>query len=261
MSGNNREPGRTVLSKGFAILAALRTAETGLTRAQLARRTGLPMTTVHRLATELRANGALELDGSGIYHVGGWLWELGTLSSDRSTLREIALPYMQDLYEATHENVQLAVLDGFDALYVERIRGPRSVSIVTRPGRRLPLHATGVGKVLLAYASPEFIDQVIARGLPQMTPFTITDGETLRRCLAEVRERGYAATRDEMTVGAVSVGAAIFAPDDRVVGAVSLVVASRGADARALAPAIRAVASGLTRRVAEVWQGDPDPRW
>ena len=255
MSGNNSEPGRTVLSKGFAILSALRTAETGLTRAQLARRTGLPMTTVHRLATELRAHGALELDDHGTYRLGGLLWELGTLAASRSTLREIALPYMQDLYEATHENVQLAVLDGYDALFVERIRGPKSVAIVSRPGGRLPLHATGVGKALLAYAPPAFIEDVIARGLARMTPYTITDGETLRRCLAEVRERGYSATRDEMTIGAVSVGAAIFAPDDEVAGAVSIVVATRGADPRALALVVRAVAAGLTRRVAEVWDG------
>jgi DNA-binding IclR family transcriptional regulator len=253
VSGYNREPGRSVLSKGFAILGALRTAETGLTRPQLARRTGLPMTTVLRLANELRAVGALELDDHGTYRLGGWLWELGTLAASRTTLREIALPYMQDLYEATHENVQLAVLDGFDALFVERIRGPKSVAILSRPGSRLPLHATGVGKVLLAYAPADFIDEVIARGLPEMTPQTITDGDVLRRNLAEVRERGYSSTRDEMTVGAVSVGAAIFGPDEHVVGAVSLVVATRGADPKALAPAVRAVASGLTRRVGELW--------
>jgi DNA-binding IclR family transcriptional regulator len=253
VSGYNREPGRSVLSKGFAILGALRTAETGLTRPQLARRTGLPMTTVLRLANELRAVGALELDDHGTYRLGGWLWELGTLAASRTTLREIALPYMQDLYEATHENVQLAVLDGFDALFVERIRGPKSVAILSRPGSRLPLHATGVGKVLLAYAPADFIDEVIARGLPEMTPQTITDGDALRRNLAEVRERGYSSTRDEMTVGAVSVGAAIFGPDEHVVGAVSLVVATRGADPKALAPAVRAVASGLTRRVGELW--------
>ncbi len=255
MSGNNREPGRTVLSKGFAILGALRTAETGLTRPQLARRTGLPMTTVLRLANELRAAGALELDEHGVYRLGGWLWELGTLASSRSTLREIALPYMQDLYEATHENVQLAVLDGSDALCVERIRGTKSVPIISRPGGRLPLHATGVGKVLLAYSPPEFVDEVIHRGLAQMTPYTIVDGDALRRCLAEIRERGYSSTRDEMTAGAVSVGAAIFAADEKLAGAVSLVVATRGADPQALAPAVRAVASGMTRRVAELWDG------
>ncbi len=186
---------------------------------------------------------------------------LGTLAASRTTLREIALPYMQDLYEATHENVQLAVLDGFDALTVERIRGPKSVPIVSRPGGRLPLHATGVGKALLAYAPPGVIEEVIARGLAQMTPQTITDGDALRRCLAEVRERGYAATRDEMTVGAVSVGAAIFGHDEQVVGAVSLVVATRGADPKALAPAVRAVASGLTRRVGELWDAGVGSRW
>ncbi len=132
---------------------------------------------------------------------------------------------------------------------------------LTRPGRRLPLHATGVGKVLLAYATPEFVDQVVARGLPEMTPHTITDGDTLRKCLVEVRERGYATTRDEMTMGAVSVGAAILAPDERVVGAVSLVVASRGADARSLAIAVRAVASGITRRVGEASRSGTGYRW
>lgn len=256
MSGNNRETGRSVLSKGFAILSALRTAETGLTRPQIARRTGLPMTTVLRLATEMREMGALELDDHGTYRLGAWLWELGTLAASRSTLREIALPYMQDLYEATHENVQLAVLDGYDALFVERIRGTKSVVIATRPGGRLPLHATGVGKALLAYEPLTFVDEVIAHGLAQMTPYTITDGDVLRRDLAQVRKHGYSTTKDEMTIGAVSVGAAIFGPDDQVVGAVSLVVATKGANPIAIAPAVRAVANGLTRRVGTLWDTD-----
>jgi DNA-binding IclR family transcriptional regulator len=253
VSGNNRESGRSVLSKGFAILDALRAAETGLTRPQLARRTGLPMTTVLRLATEMREMGALELDDRGTYRLGAWLWELGTQAASRSTLREIALPYMEDLYEATHENVQLAVRDGHDVLFVDRIRGPKSVSILTRPGGRLPLHATGVGKAILAYESPTFIEEVIAAGLPPMTPFTITDPDVLRRDLAQVRLRGYSVTKDEMTIGAVSVGAAIFGPDELVIGAVSTVVATKGAVPTALAPAVRAVARGLTRRVGLLW--------
>jgi DNA-binding IclR family transcriptional regulator len=211
------------------------------------------MTTVLRLATELRNMGALELDDHGTYRLGAWLWELGTLAASRTTLREIALPYMQDLYEATHENVQLAVRDGYDALYVERIRGPRSVVISSRPGGRLPLHSTGVGKALLAYEQPAFVDEVIGRGLARMTAFTIVDGDALRRDLAEVRRRGYSITSDEMTVGASSVGAAIFGPDGQVVGAVSIVVASGGAQPAAIAPAVRAVAGGLTRRVGTLW--------
>lgn len=215
------------------------------------------MTTVLRIATEMREMGALELDDKGTYRLGSWLWELGTQAAGRSTLREIALPFMEDLYEATHENVQLAVRDGHDALFVDRIRGPKSVSIITRPGARLPLHATGVGKAILAHESPAFIEEVICCGLARITPFTITDPDVLRRDLAQVRTRGYSVTKDEMTIGALSVGAAIFGPDDRVVGAVSTVVATKGASPAALAPAVRAVAAGLTRRVALLWdRGD-----
>ena len=211
------------------------------------------MTTVLRIASELTNLGALELDEHGTYRLGAWLWELGTLAASRTTFREIALPVHAGPLRATHENVQLAVRDGYDALFVERIRGPKSVAIASRPGSRLPLHATGVGKALLAYEPAAFVDEVIARGLAPMTQFTIVNGDALRRDLALVRQRGYSLTDGEMTVGAASVGAAIFGPDGEVVGAVSLVVASRGADPATLAAAVRAVASGLTRRVGVLW--------
>lgn len=254
MSGRNTQPGRSVLSKAFAILEVMRTDESGLTRAQIAHRTGLPMTTAHRLATELRQQGALELTGDGRYRVGPWLWEMGTLAPHSLTLRDLALPYLQDLYEATHENVQLAVLDGLDALVVERIRGRRSVPIVSRVGSRLPLHPTGVGKVLLAFAQDDLVDRVVARGLVSYTPHTITDPNALRRDLAATRTRGYAVTRDEMTLDTVSVAAPVRGgAADELVGAVSLVVAARTADVGRLAPAVRTVAMGLSRRVGDRW--------
>jgi DNA-binding IclR family transcriptional regulator len=195
LSGRNSEAGRSVLDKAFAILDALREAQVDLTRAQLARRTGLPMTTVHRLATQLCEHGALEMTELKTYRVGPWLWEIGTLSAHTRTFRYVALPFMQDLYEATHENVQLAVPDGFDALVVERVRGRTSVPITSRVGGRLPLHSTGVGKAILAFSSAEFQEAVMARGLVPMTPYTITDPEILRRELAETRERGDSITR------------------------------------------------------------------
>ncbi len=254
MSGRNREPGRSVLNKSFAILLALQSAEGGLTRAQISRRTGLPMTTVHRLATELCSYGALEQTERGVYRIGSWLWELGTLAARRALLREVAMPFMTDLYEATHENVHLAVLDGYDALYIERIHGPRSLPIVSRAGGRLPLHATGVGKVLLAFASPEFVDDVIARGLAPMTANTITDPTVLRWEMAEVRRLGYAVTRDEMTPRAVSVAAPVRGSDGEVVAAISIVVDSRGAYVTRLAPIVTTVARALSRHVRERWE-------
>jgi DNA-binding IclR family transcriptional regulator len=211
------------------------------------------MTTVHRLATELRRHGALEMTDRGTYHVGPWLWEVGTLTSHTMPLRDLAIPFMEDLYEATHENVQLAVLDGHEALVVEKIRGLRSVPITSRVGGRLPLHATGVGKALLAFAPAEFIEEVIGRGLPPYTAATITDPDHLRRDLADARRGGYAVTRDEMTVNTMSVAAPIIGADDGVAGAISLVVEGRGADVSRLAPPVRTIALGLSRRVAERW--------
>ena len=172
------------------------------------------MTTVHRLASQLCEHGALELTEQKTYRVGPWLWEIGTLSAHTRTFRYVALPFMQDLYEATHENVQLAVPDGFDALVVERVRGRTSVRITSRVGGRLPLHSTGVGKAILAFSSREFQEAVMARGLAPMTPYTITDPEILRRELAETRERGYSITRMEMGLNSASVGVPILDADD-----------------------------------------------
>jgi DNA-binding IclR family transcriptional regulator len=250
VSGRNREEGRSVLSKAFAILDALREAQVDLTRAQLARRTGLPLTTVHRLATELCEYGALELTERKTYRVGPWLWEIGTLSAHTRTFRHVALPFMQDLYEATHENVQLAVPDGLDALVIERVRGRTSVRITSRVGGRLPLHSTGVGKAILAFSPLELQEAVIARGLPAITAYTITEPDVLRRELIETRERGYSITRMEMGLNSASVGVPILGIDDEVLGAISLIVEASRADVARLAAPIRAVARGISRQLA-----------
>jgi DNA-binding IclR family transcriptional regulator len=255
MSGGNGLVGRSVTSKVTSILDAFRASEQQLSLAEISARTGMPLSTTHRLANELVRWGGLERSQRGTYRVGIRLWEIGSLAPQRNGLREIAIPFMEDLYEATHENVQLAVLSGREALFVERINGRHSVQTVTRVGGRLPLHATGVGKALLAYAPESVVEDVIAQGLPPLTPATITDPRALREALADVRRLGYASTRDEMTVGAVSVAAPVQGADGEVVAAISLVVATHGADVGRLALPVRTAALGLSRRVAESWDG------
>jgi DNA-binding IclR family transcriptional regulator len=181
--------------------------------------------------------------------VGPWLWEIGTLSAHNRTFRHVAIPFMQDLYEATHENVQLAVPDGLDALIVERVRGRTSVPITSRVGGRLPMHSTGVGKAILAFSSVELQEAVIARGLYPVTPYTITDADTFRAELAETRARGYAITRMEMGLNSSSVGVPIFDSDDVVIGSISLIVEASRADVARLAPPIKAVARGISRNL------------
>lgn len=255
MSGGNAVSGRTVTSKVLAILGTFAPGESRLTLTQISRRAKLPIATVHRLAGELVAWGAIEREPDATYRVGVRLWEIGSLAPVRTGLRELAIPYMEDLYEASHANVQLAVLHGLDALFVEKISGRDSVPIVTRVGGRLPLHATGVGKVLLAHAPPEVLEGLLARGLERLTPRTIVEPEELRRCLEDVRRNGFAYTRDEMTVGSISVGAPIVGPDAAVVAALSIVVGSTSTDVGRLAPVVRTAARALSRRVTEAWDG------
>jgi hypothetical protein len=115
----------------------------------------------------------MERTGRGGYQVGLRLWEVGALAPRGHGLRETAMPFLEDLYEATRQNVQLAVLDGTEVVYVERIASRHAVAVVTRPGSRLPLHATGVGLVLLAFSDPALQERVLATPLRRFTPKTI----------------------------------------------------------------------------------------
>jgi DNA-binding IclR family transcriptional regulator len=253
MSGGSTVAGQTAASKIFTILDAFVPDEPGLNLTQLSRRSGLPLATTHRLARELVGWGGLELDEAGTYRIGVRLWEIGSLAPVRGGLRELAIADMEDLYEATHENVQLAVRDGLEALVLEKISGRHSLEIVARVGGRLPLHATGLGKVLLAHAPESVVDAVIEAGLPALTEHTITDPAELRACLEGVRQNGFAWTRDEMTLGSVSIAAPIFGPNELVVAALSIVVRSRVTDVARLSPTVKTAARGLSRRVAASW--------
>lgn len=168
--GSTQWRGRSVISKVVSLLDAFSPATPELSLGELAQITGPPVSTTYRLASELVAWGGLERgDGAG-YRIGLRVWELGALAQRGRTLRELALPFMQDLYEATHENVNLAVRDGREALYVDTISGRGAIPVRSGRGGRLPLHATGVGKVLLAYSPPELLGELVEAGLRRYTP-------------------------------------------------------------------------------------------
>jgi DNA-binding IclR family transcriptional regulator len=235
-------PGRLL-----AVLAAFDHEHTALSLTDISRRAGLSLTTAHRLVAALTEWGALERDADGVYHVGLRLWEVAALAPRGLALRQIALPYLEDLYEATHENVQLAVRDGAEVVYIEWIAGRSSVGVRIQVGARWPLHATGVGLALLAHAQPELQDTYCARPLAAYTPYTITDPARLRRALAEVRRTGVAVSVRQVTDDALSVAAPVRGAEGSVVAAVSLVVPQADAQVPALIPAVRLAASGISR--------------
>ncbi|MFB7507436.1 IclR family transcriptional regulator [Streptomyces broussonetiae] len=238
---------RSAADRLLSVLAAFDHEHPALSLTDISRRAGLSLTTAHRLAGALAAWGALERDASGVYHVGLRLWEVAALAPRGLALRQLALPYLEDLYEATHENVQLAVRDGTEVVYVEWLQGRSAVGVHIRIGARWPLHATGVGLALLAHAGPAVQEEYCSGPLASFTPYTITDPARLRRALAEVRRSGVAVSERQVTQDALSVAAAVSGPGGEVVAAVSVVVPRTGAQVPALAPAVRLAGRGISR--------------
>jgi DNA-binding IclR family transcriptional regulator len=121
--------------------------------------------------------------------------------------------------------------------------------VLTRVGGRWPASSTGVGLVLLAYASAETQERYLAGPLPGFTERTITDPARLRRELAEVRRCGYAVSNGQVTLDALSVAAPVHGPADEVVAALSIVVRTGTVPPLTLAPAVRTAARGISRAV------------
>jgi DNA-binding IclR family transcriptional regulator len=144
--------------------------------------------------------------------------------------------------------VQLAVRDGMEVVYIERISGRSAVGVLARVGAHWPLHATGVGLVLLAHSDPAVQEEYLAaERLASFTPFTVTDPARLRRMLAEARRAGFAVSDRQITDDALSVAAPVRGPRGEVVAAVSVIVPCVGARPNTLAPAVRLAGLGISR--------------
>lgn len=217
-----------------------------LTLTELAARSGLAVSTAHRMLGELAKACLVTRDPEGRYSIGRRLWELGETSPISLELRETALPWLLTLYEATAENVHFAILDGREALYVARLVGPHSVPTMSRMGGRLPLHTTGVGKVLLAWQPEEFLTRYFSRPLERPTKFSLTSETRLRAQLRDIRERGYGETHQEQTLGNTSLAVPIPGRDDMPIAAVGLVTHTVRADIARLVPLLLKAAAGIS---------------
>ncbi|HEY6932631.1 MAG TPA: IclR family transcriptional regulator [Marmoricola sp.] len=249
MAGNTSMPGATVTSRALALLGAFDQEHRSLTLSEMAARAGLAVPTAHRLVGELVEFGALARRPDGAYVIGRRIWDLGLLAPAQTGLRQVAEPFLHDIYGATLATVHLAVRDGTEVLYLDRLAGHASVPVLSTVGSRLPLHATGVGKVLLAHAPEEVQEQVLA-SLERVTAYTITQPGRLRVQLAAVRRQGYATTVEEMSLGACSVGVPITR-DGRVVAALGIVVPSLKRDRARLVAALQVAAQGVNRSLAD----------
>jgi DNA-binding IclR family transcriptional regulator len=240
----------SVTSRALDLLGAFDPDHRSLTLSALARRAGIPIATAHRLVGELHRWGALARLDSGEYVIGRRLWDLGLLAPVQAGLRQAASPFLHDLYGATLATVHLAVRDGAEVLYIDRLSGHVSVPVVSKIGSRLPMHATGVGKVLLAYGPDEVLAEVLAN-LTRVTAYTITHPARLLDQVRRVRADGYATTGEEMSLGACSVAVPVRGPGGEVVAALGIVVPELRRDKARLVSALQVAAQGITRTLTD----------
>ncbi|MGW3952286.1 IclR family transcriptional regulator [Streptomyces sp. NPDC004752] len=234
-----------MLDKAASILACFPPTGGPYRLTELVERTGLPKPTVHRLTADLVRLGWLERSGAH-YRLGAKLFEFGALVPRRRDLREAALPFLQDLFEATRETVHLGVRDGLEVVYLERIHGHDALQLPSRIGGRLPLTCTGVGKALLAFSGTQLTEDVLSGPLPSLTPYSITDPIRLRTALEKIQVSGLAYEEQEAALGVSCIAAPVFA-DGTTVAALSVAVLRSRFRPAQLAPAVRTAALGLSR--------------
>lgn len=242
------EPSKSVTARALSVLGAFSVEEPELTLSEISRATGLPVATVFRLAAELEEGGFLQRDARGTYRLGVRLWEMGLLTPVHGRLREIAMPYLLNLQYQTRETVQLAVCDGIDAVYIEKLTMDVDATAQSRIGARIPLHATAVGQVLLAFSETPFIDLISSMPLTRYTDSTVTTKRALLRMLEGIREKGFAHSTQEYVSGSTAVAAPVIV-DGKVEAAIGVVNYALREDIERCVPELLEAAEGLSARL------------
>lgn len=245
---------RSVTGRAFAVLNTFSAKHRRQSLSDISRRSGIPLTTTHRLVHDLVQESALVRGIDGDYEIGRVIWALGTLASVHAELRELALPYMGDVYGLGNDAVQLAVVDGLRCLIVDRIAGSRTMKVLSKPGSRLPLHATGVGKVLLAYGGQD-LQSAVLNTLDAYTEQTVTDASELQAQLHEIKSRGFAITYAELIAGATSVAVPVRGKAGKVIAALGVILPSSNTEPKRMVPVLQVTAAALSKKLVDLGSG------
>ncbi len=247
--GGRPAQGEPLLDRAFRILSAFGPDHRSLTLTALSLRAGLPKASALRITRKLVEWGALERAENGEYVVGLRLLEVASLAPRGHGLRATALPYLEDLHHSTGQHVLLAVRDGHEAILVERLSARQAGRVLYRVGGRMPLHSTGVGLVLLAWAPPPVQDEVLAGDLTLQPENARRSAHELRRQLADIRRQGVAVASRQWPEAVTSVAVPITCPRGRTVAAVSVVASSEHIEPATLRPAVVAIGRAISRAV------------
>ena len=238
--------GESSLTRAVRVLEAFTADDAELSVSEIARRSGLHVATASRIVGQLADHGLLSRGEDRRVRIGMRMWELASRASPTRPLRDATMPYLEDLHAVVGHHVQLAVLDGDEVLFLERLTARDSVVNFSRIAGRLPLHISSSGIVLLAYGPPGLVERVLAQPLERYTAATIASPERLLATLEQVRRNGYALLPGHVHEDAAGIAVPVRDGLGEVVAALSVIVPN---DERAVSavPALLAAARGVSR--------------
>jgi DNA-binding IclR family transcriptional regulator len=239
---------RTVIGKAALILMTFLDGHLHSVT-EIAKATGLPLSTAHRLARELAAWRLLNRTANGQYRVGSPLRLIGSTAGPCHNIEELGPLVLQDLSEVTGSEARLGVLRDGHVSYIEKLPGRRPVSAFSS-NAVLPAHATAMGKAILAFSSAPVVDQCIKDGLTAYTPFTLTAPDRLRRALVVIRHSRLAVSRWELELDRCALAAPVFGPGGYVAAAIELRVGEVAKGLATIQPLLRVAGRSLTRELA-----------
>lgn len=235
------------LVKGLAVLEALASDGRGLTLTQLAQMLEFRKATAHRIVKVLEARGYLEQDpATHAYRLSLKVWQLGYQVVNQRRLREVARPFLEKLARETEEHVNLAILDGHEAVFIDIIESPKPIRPYTYVGGRVPAYCSATGKAILAWKGEEVVAALRRAGLKPFTDRTIVQAGRLREDLRLVRTRGYALNREEWREDVCGLGAPVRNHENEVVASVSVTTPASRFEEEAFRPLVIAAARGIS---------------
>ena len=244
----NSSSGDSVVERVVRLIAAFPEGVTSLQLTELAERAGLPLSSAHRLVRQLSQQGLLDLGAGGTVRLGLRLWELVNRNSPTLALRQAAMPFMEDIQQVLNQNVNLAILEGWEALFVERLSRRGSVANRARVAGRMPVHISSAGLALMANQPRELQAEYLKHF---RDPAGKVTSDVVRHLLAEAAQQGYAQLAGVVDPDTWGIAVPILDSKRRTVAALGVVVPLAEMRLQALVPALQTAARGIGRQLGD----------
>ncbi|MGH9756161.1 MAG: IclR family transcriptional regulator [Candidatus Acidiferrales bacterium] len=251
MSAQKREYNIASLQRGLRMLQLIGQAGRGLPASEIAKLSGLPVSTAHRFLVNLEAGGFITKDEANNFHLGVACVPLGQAAREQLDVRRVSLSHLKELNHGTRETVHLTIRHTLTAVYIEKLDSPEPLRIHSRIGASVPLYCTAVGKVMLAYLDDEEQESLVKElELRRFTDNTVGSIQELQAQLARVRKDGFACDLEEHEAHIRCIAAPIWDHSGAVNASLSVTgpaVRMSTARLREIAPLIREAGLKISR--------------